>query len=55
MKFLIIIILIYSFLKSIYYGNFELKEKENKPAGITIYILAILGFIFPTLLLFLMY
>ncbi len=55
MKFLIIIILIYSFLKSISYANFEFKEKENKPAGITIYLLAILGFIFPTSLLFFIY
>ncbi len=55
MKFIIIIILIYSFLKSIYYGNFELKEKKNKSAGIAIYFLAILGFIFPTLLLLFMF
>lgn len=55
MKFLIIIILIFSFFKSIYYANFELKEKENKPAGIALYFLAILGFIFPTFLLFTIY
>lgn len=55
MKFLTIILLIYVFLKGIYYGVFELKEKENKTAGITSIFLAILGLILPITILFIYY
>ena len=34
---------------------YEINEKQNKPGGIVVIILAILGFIFPTILLFLLY
>lgn len=55
MKTLTIILLIYVFLKGIYYGIFELKEKENKPAGIVSIFLAILGLILPLVILFIYY
>ncbi len=55
MKYVAIALLIFSFLKSIYYGVYEIKEKENKPAGITVICLAILGLIFPISLLFFIY
>ncbi len=55
MKFLFTFILILSFFKSYYYGKFEIEEEENKFGGITIIFLAILGLIFPTILLFLLY
>lgn len=55
MKFLFTFILLIGFLKSFYYGLFEIKEKENKSGGIAIIFLAILGLILPTLLLFLLY
>lgn len=55
MKFVAIVLLIFSFLKSIYYGIYEIKEKENKPAGIAVFFLAILGLIFPITLLLLLY
>lgn len=55
MKFIAIILLIFAFLKSFYYGIYEIKEKENKPAGITVIFLAILGLIFPVTLLLLIY
>lgn len=55
MKILSIILLIYAFLKSIFYGYFEIKEKENKYGGITVILLAILGLILPiSLLIFLL-
>lgn len=47
MKILSIIVLIYAFLKSIFYGYFEIKEKENKSGGIIVIILAIIGLILP--------
>lgn len=51
MKTVSIIFLIYSFIKSIFYGYFEIKEKQNKSGGIIVIILAIIGLIFPTTLL----
>lgn len=53
MKIISILILIYVFLKSIFYGYFEIKEKENKSGGIIVIFLAIIGLIFPTFLLIL--
>lgn len=55
MKYLFIFILLIACIKSYYYGMFEIKEKENKSGGIAIIFLAILGFIFPTILLVLLY
>lgn len=55
MKFIAISLLIISFLKSIYYGIYEINEKKNKPAGITVIFLAILGLIFPISLLIIIY
>ncbi len=55
MKFLFTFILLIGFLKSFYYGLFEIKEKENKPGGIAVIFLAILGLSLPTVLLFVLY
>ena len=41
MKILSIIFLIYAFLKSLFYGYFEIKEKENKSGGIAVIFLAV--------------
>ncbi len=51
MKFLAISLLIYFFLKSIYYSMYEIKQNKNKPAGICITILAFLGLALPIFLL----
>lgn len=42
MKYLYIIFLIILFLKSWYYGIYELKVNKNKPAGISIFFLSLL-------------
>ena len=55
MKILSIIFLIYAFLKSVFYGYFEIKEKENKSGGIAAIFLAIIGLIFPISLLILFF
>lgn len=55
MKYLFTFILILGFLKSFYYGLFEIKEKENKAGGIAVIFIAILGLILPTALLFILY
>lgn len=47
MKIISIIILIYALIKSIFYGYFEIKEKKNKSGGITVILLAVIGFILP--------
>lgn len=51
MEYLAIALLIYAFIKSIYYGIYEIKNKKNKPGGIAVIFLAILGLILPTVLL----
>ncbi len=53
MKILSMILIIYAFLKSIFYGYFEIKEKENKAGGIIVIFLALIGLIFPIFLLIL--
>ena len=55
MKYIFIFILLLACIKSYYYGMFEIKEKENKTGGIAIIFLSILGFIFPSILLILLY
>ena len=47
MKYLICILVLLSFYKSIFYAMFEYREKQNKPAGIGIYILSLIGLFFP--------
>lgn len=47
MKILSIIFLIYAFIKSIFYGYFEITEKKNKSGGIIVIGLAIIGLILP--------
>ena len=40
MKYISLILIIVAFLKSFYYGIFEIKEKHNKLGGITVCIFA---------------
>lgn len=42
MTYLALILLVLAFLKSFYYGIFEIKVKKNKPGGIAVCFLAIL-------------
>ncbi len=51
MKLISIAFLIYAFLKSMFYGYFEIKEKENKSGGIIVIFLSIIGLILPSILL----
>lgn len=55
MNILSIIILIYAFLKSVFYGLYEIKEKENKFGGITVIFLALIGLIIPITFLILFF
>lgn len=55
MKYVAIIFLIYFFLKSYFYAKFEIEKKKNIPGGILIFILSLIGLIFPLILLFTIY
>lgn len=55
MKLIAFLFIIYAFIKSIYYGIFEIKKKQNKPGGFTTIFLAILGLILPSIILLLYY
>ncbi len=45
------ILIIYFFMKSLYYGLYELNENKNKPAGIAVLLLSFLGLVLPLFLL----
>lgn len=47
MPYLALILLLLCFLKTFYYGFYEIKEKQNKPGGIITCLLAILRTYFP--------
>ena len=51
MKYIIAVLILLSFYKSIFYAVFEYKEKENRLAGIGIYILSFIGLLFPVFVL----
>ena len=55
MKYLAMLILIFMFIKSIYYGVFEMNEKNNKSGGIVVILLSIIGLILPLVILILTY
>lgn len=42
MPYLAILLVILCFLKSFYYGIYEIKQKQNKPGGIAVCFFAIL-------------
>lgn len=51
MKYFIAILILLAFYKSIFYAMFEYKEKQNKLAGIGIYVLSFIGLLFPVFVL----
>lgn len=55
MKYIIIVLILLAFYKSIYYAIFEYKEKNNKLAGFGIYILSFIGLLFPILVVLMFY
>lgn len=55
MKVVAIFLLIYFFIKSIFYAKYELNDKKNKSGGMIIIFLAFLGLTLPLLLLIMLY
>lgn len=51
MKFLVIILSIIIFIRTISYGIFEIKD-NNKSGGITVIIIATLGLVLPNLVVY---
>lgn len=51
MKYFISILILLAFYKSIFYAIFEYKEKNNKLAGIGVYVLSFIGLLFPIFVL----
>ena len=54
MKFIALVFLIFCFLKSFYYGIYEIKN-NNSTSGKIFCILSVLALIFPTVMLILFY
>ena len=53
MKVIAIFFIIYCFLKTLFYAIYEINSKKNNSGGITIILIALIGFILPfTILIF---
>ena len=52
MNYIFIVFILYLFFKSWFYGLFELKEMNNKPAATAIFVLSLLSFIFSIICLY---
>ena len=52
LKVFVSLLIIFSSLKSIFYGIYEIKNNNNKSAGNTVIILSIIGLILPIVIIF---
>ena len=52
MNYLFIIFILFFFMKSWFYGLFELREIKNKPAATAIFVLSLFSFIFALVCLY---
>lgn len=52
LKFFVSLLIIFSFLKSVFYGIYEINNNNNKSGGITVIILSIIGLILPVAIIF---
>ena len=55
MKYLCLIFIIYLYIKSYFYADYEIKEKNNKPGGITIKVISLTELISAIIILFYYY
>lgn len=55
MKFLAILFIFYCFLKTVFYGIYEINTKKNKHGGITVIFISLVGLLLPIILLILFY
>ena len=52
LKFFVSLLIIFSFLKTLFYGIYEINNNKNKSGGITVIILGIIGLILPIVIIF---
>lgn len=52
MGIVIVLLSIWIFLKTLFYGIYEIKNNSNKPGGITIIIVSIISLIFPNIMIY---
>jgi ABC-type glucose/galactose transport system permease subunit len=52
LKIFVSLIIIFSFLKTLFYGIYEINNNKNKSSGVTIIILGIIGLILPIVIIF---
>lgn len=55
MKYLCLFFILYLYLKTYFYADYEIKEKNNKPGGITLKVISFTGLISAIIILFLYY
>lgn len=52
MFFLVIVLSIFIFLKTLSYGIFEIKKNSNTIGGITVIVVAIISLIYPNIMVY---
>lgn len=52
LKLFVSLLIIFSFLKTLFYGLYEINNNQNKLGGVTIVILGIIGLILPIIIIF---
>ena len=52
MGIVVVILSVWIFIKTLFYGIFEIKNNSNKPGGITIILISIISLIFPIIIIY---
>lgn len=52
LKIFVSLLIIFSFLKTLFYGIYEINNNQNKSGGITVIVLGIIGLILPIIIIF---
>lgn len=52
LKLFVSLLIIFSFLKTLFYGLYEIKNNQNRSGGITVIVLGVIGLILPIVIIF---
>jgi len=52
MGVVVVLLSIWIFIKTLFYGIYEIKNNSNKPGGITIILISIISLIFPNIMIY---
>ncbi len=52
MGIVVVLLSVWIFIKTLFYGIYEIKNNSNKPGGITIILVSIISLIFPNIIIY---